>query len=626
MDLEHDVIGEVGCHLTWPELLKITQEQLEKSWMSLESRKVEFSELPTYFCSIKNLQGFILYTLNDQKKAEEKFDEVLELDSKNIVATGNLAVLYKRQSKLKHFHEFIQKLQTLVSNREPVHLARAYADRAHAIRHFEQDVRPFSYTAFIKKAVEIGAETDVPEKAEWIFDYGLALYRRDSQLVAGQAAMAVTEPSFKEATVCLASVTEMADAPLSYRALSWVFMGILLRTKPSRSLGQALLDTVHLHSYTSMDCYEQGLSLQPDHHIVLRRVASELTLMKQYDRAEKMFHKSIEKEPSWFGHRHLGLLYLAMYEDFYGKEQKVTSERPLGLLAKAQEQFETALKFKQVHADHSDLGYISFLRGDYDKAVQEFSLAVRSNHDDNFDIAQTHSRWAQCLRKMGEEEGALVQFAEVKKAQGRLQKQVSILQNIFTHNHGINCCGFECDLSRFDYCSSERPGFVNILSENQCAYVSPISPVFLRQPSPYKFDFFVSFSHIDHKWTVSFVKKLEKDFNVRGCIRYRDYAYGATIAENIAENIDESYRTILILTPDSLRDHWCRYELQRAHMESLKRRCIVPVMLRTCKLPREVENLTHIKCNRGQFVLDDWYRLQDTLRQDEKKTKIDLSS
>ncbi|XP_063964556.1 uncharacterized protein LOC129274564 [Lytechinus pictus] len=625
MEIENDAIGEVGCHLTWPELLKITQEQLERSWNSLETRKVEFSELPTYYCSIKNLQGFILYSLNDQKTAEEKFDEIMELDPNNIIATGNLAVLYRRQSKLKLFHEFIKKLQKLLSDRDPVYLARAYADRAHAIRHFEQDVRPFSYTAFIKKAVEIGAETDVPEKAEWIFDYGLALYRRDSQLVAGQAAMAVTEPSFKEAIVCFASVTEMVDAPPAYRALSWVFMGILLRTKTSRSLGQALLDTTHLHSYTSMDCYEQALSLQPDHHIVLRRVASELTLMKQFDRAEKMFQKSIEKEASWFGHRHLGLLYLAMYEDDYGNDSKVTSEQ-LSLLAKAQEQFQTALKFKQVHADHSDLGYIAFLRGDYDTAVQEFSLAVRSSHDDNFDIVETHSRWARCLKKMGEEEGALLQLSEVQKAQKRLQKQVEILRNIFTHNHGINCCGFECDLSRFDYCSSERQGFVNILSENQCAYINPLSPLLHRQPSSYKFDFFVSFTHIDHKWTVSFVKRLEKDFDVRGCIRYRDYAYGATIAENIAENIDESYRIILILSPDSLRDHWCRYELQRAHIETLKRRCIVPVLLRTCKLPREVENLTHIKCNRGQFALEDWYRLRETLRQDEKKTKMNLDS
>ncbi|XP_071481781.1 tetratricopeptide repeat protein 22-like [Diadema antillarum] len=550
--------------------------------------------------------------MDEQKKAEEKFDEVLQLDRNNINATGNLVVLYKRQSRMRFFRECLEKLKKLLADRNPLYLARAYADRAHAIRHFEQDVRCFSYTAFIKKAVEIGAETDSKEKAEWLFDYGLALYRRDSQLVMGQAASSVTEASFREAAAHFALVTEISEAPSEYRALSWIFMGILLRTKPSRTLGQALPDSIYLNSYTPQDCFEQALSIRSDHPIVLRRVASELTLLKQYDRAKKLFEQSLDLEPSWFANRHKGLLCLAMAEDC---SLSVDDTERRELLVSAKKQFEIALEFKQVHADHSDLGYVHFLLGDHNSAVQEYSLAVRCRQDDNFNVALTHLRWGQCLQDMGEKEGAQLQYAQEKDVNKKLRKQANVLEAAFTHSHGTNCCGFECDLSRFDYCSSERPGYINVLSEVKGSDSSYMPQFFPRDPSPFKYDFFVSFSHIDHKWTVAFVRKLERAFNVRGCIRYRDYEYGATIAENIAENIDNSYRTILIITPDSLRDHWCRYEMQRAHMETLKRRCIVPIMLRQCKLPLEVENLTHIKCRRGQFVLDDWYRIRDTLRQ-----------
>ena len=265
--LATDVIGEIGCHLTWSELQKVSQDELEKSWLSIEKRQVDFAELPTYFCAMKNLQGYVHYSLNEHKKAEEKFDEVLSHDSNNISAVGNLAVLYKRQSRMRYFHECVEKLRNLLAVRNPVHLARAYADRAHAIRHFEQDLRCFTYSAFIKKAVDIGAETDSPEKAEWLFDYALALFRRDSQLVGGQAALTVTEPTFKEAVMYFATVADMTDAPTCYRALSWIFMGIMLRSKSSRSLGQALPDSLHLHPYTPMDCLRAGVvaHVRPSH-------------------------------------------------------------------------------------------------------------------------------------------------------------------------------------------------------------------------------------------------------------------------------------------------------------------------------------------------------------------------
>ena len=49
-----------------------------------------FSERPTYFTAVRNLQGFIEYKLDNESEAEDFFVEVLDHDPVNINALANI--------------------------------------------------------------------------------------------------------------------------------------------------------------------------------------------------------------------------------------------------------------------------------------------------------------------------------------------------------------------------------------------------------------------------------------------------------------------------------------------------------------------------------------------------------
>ncbi|KAJ8024571.1 Toll-like receptor 4 [Holothuria leucospilota] len=610
MEIGTDTIGEQGCHLTWPELRHLSKQELSLSWSAIKDRRVDYAQLPSYFCTIMNLKGFVRYSLDEEEEAESVFITVLETDSENVCALGNLAVLCYRQSRLSEHKEYVSRLQTIINRQSPIVRARSYYDRAHTIRHFEQDKRKFTYIPFIKKAVDIAEKVTVLEKTEWLFDYGLALYRKDCQLTAGNASESALEGGFREASKCFNDVIEMKGF-CGNRALSWVFLGLLLRNQSDRKFEVSLPDIKGLHGLSAMDCLNKALELQPSHPIVLRRVGAEMVQLKEFDKARTLLDLSIKLERSWFALRHRGLLNLALYEESGSTSEASQRE----YLDPARHDFEAAMTLKQVHADYSDLGYVYFLYGNYQKALKLFSCADRCTNDDNFNPAVTHRRWARCLHAIGESTGAKKQEGKAAEVDAMLSKQANAIEEAF-YGHGANCQGFECDLERFNYSAEERPGFVSILSEERHPLTIVGNPFpFSSRQSNYKYDFFISFSHIDHKWTLLFFRKLERELEVRGCIRYRDYECGNAIAANISNSIRESAKIIVVISPDSIRDPWCKYEVRKSHAESLSRSyaCVIPIMLRICKIPEEFELMTYIKCNDGQLTTEDWYRLGKSL-------------
>ena len=310
--------------------------------------------------------------------------------------------------------------------------------------------------------------------------------------------------------------------------------------------------------------------------------------------------------------------YVVVNERQLDGQKPSDDQHEKGLLLKAKESFRKAIELRSTHVNHSDLGYVMFLIGEeLHRSIQHFSIAMRYPQGDDADVAQTRARWVDCLDALGEHEGAEIQ-RNLQRQQMKIDSQqlLSTLEESWKYTHGINCQGYECDVARHNYCAEERPGYVNILSELKNPVMSPQMRFSPRYPGEYKYDFFVSFAHIDYKWAIALVQKLEKDFpGVRGILRYRDYELGVAIADNIVNSIENSYRTLVILSPDSLRDHWCRYEVQRAHMTNLTRSCAIPILLRPCRIPREIEHLSVIKCDQGQFRIEEWQRLGKAMQQ-----------
>ncbi|XP_077867596.1 uncharacterized protein LOC100367428 [Saccoglossus kowalevskii] len=72
---------------------------------------------------------------------------------------------------------------------------------------------------------------------------------------------------------------------------------------------------------------------------------------------------------------------------------------------------------------------------------------------------------------------------------------------------------------------------------------------------------------------------LEKKYNYKLCYHHRDFIVGDAIVDNIIQGIEESRRTLLILSPAFAESVWCEYELHFAHQEmvALKQK-LIPIM------------------------------------------------
>ncbi|XP_075715217.1 toll-like receptor 1 [Rhinoderma darwinii] len=82
----------------------------------------------------------------------------------------------------------------------------------------------------------------------------------------------------------------------------------------------------------------------------------------------------------------------------------------------------------------------------------------------------------------------------------------------------------------------------------------------------FSFHAFVSYSENDSSWVKNIMlPSIQSMDEIRICHHERNFTPGKSIVENIINCIDNSYKSIFVLSPHFVQSEWCHYELYFAH-------------------------------------------------------------
>ncbi|KAK3093472.1 hypothetical protein FSP39_016167 [Pinctada imbricata] len=142
----------------------------------------------------------------------------------------------------------------------------------------------------------------------------------------------------------------------------------------------------------------------------------------------------------------------------------------------------------------------------------------------------------------------------------------------------------------------------------------------------YEFDAFISYADEDRQFALhDMMKNVEREGNLKLCFHNRDFIPGFDIAENITNAINNSRKTLCVISSNYLNSYWCMYELNIGRMESIYSRngedVLFLVILENCSssnIPFSVFDIIEKKSyieypndTEGDIIF--WRKLRDTI-------------
>ncbi|WAR09756.1 TLR4-like protein [Mya arenaria] len=104
-----------------------------------------------------------------------------------------------------------------------------------------------------------------------------------------------------------------------------------------------------------------------------------------------------------------------------------------------------------------------------------------------------------------------------------------------------------------------------------------------NEEDQYMYDAFISYADEDGEFIrEDIMPKLEEN-GMKLCVHQRDFLPGIPIADNIVDAIQNSRKTLVVISRPFIKGKWCMYEFNMARMETMNKRpeagCLVVVLL-----------------------------------------------
>ncbi|XP_064620508.1 toll-like receptor 13 [Lineus longissimus] len=110
----------------------------------------------------------------------------------------------------------------------------------------------------------------------------------------------------------------------------------------------------------------------------------------------------------------------------------------------------------------------------------------------------------------------------------------------------------------------------------------------LNEGRSFKYDTFVSYNREDAAWVLRVLRpKLEDEVGYQICLHDRDFTVGEDILDNIIMSIDESRKTILVLSDNFAKSQWCQLEMSLAQHKLFEDNRDVLILIRLGEVAEE---------------------------------------
>lgn len=130
------------------------------------------------------------------------------------------------------------------------------------------------------------------------------------------------------------------------------------------------------------------------------------------------------------------------------------------------------------------------------------------------------------------------------------------------------------------------------------------------------YDVFVSHSPDSQQWVESVLLPQFEASDIRAFVPYRDAAIGVSKVQDIEQAIQNSRHTLLVITPEYLKDSWASLENMIAQFidPSSRERRLIPLVKEPCELPLNLRAINFLDLTSGEISDSSWQKLIEALQ------------